>query len=168
MSAAAEEKPRATPKRARSTRKRPKFGAFDATAPTQWFGNTTAAETTPAATAPQEAAGRRPPEQQAIIAKRAIPPAALASAIGMDRYIEATGYRRFLDDLLKDAGNPTDPVEIMLLEQLAVCHLRAAQLQGHAGQAEGLEAVAVYNAAAARLTAEFRKTVLALKEYRRR
>jgi hypothetical protein len=116
----------------------------------------------------QETAGHRPPEQQAAVARRAILPAALASAIGMDRYVEATGYRRYLDDLLKDAGSPADPIVIMLIEQLAVCHLRAAQLQSQAGQAEGLEAIELYNAAAARLTAEFRKTALALKQYRDR
>jgi len=168
VSTTAAEKPQPTRKKARSTYKRPKVGASDNPTPTQWFGDSAAAKDTPDTPDTPEACGRRPPEQQAALAKRAILPAALASAIGMDQYIESTGYRRYLDDLLKDAGNPTDPIEIMLLEQLAVCHLRAAQLHGHAGQAAGLEAVTAYNAAAARLTAEFRKTALALKEYRHR
>src|SRR5262249_35003500 len=47
-----------------------------------------------------------------------------------------------------------------------LAHLRAGQLQAHAGMAEGLETVRLYNAAAARLLAEFRKTALALKCYR--
>jgi hypothetical protein len=166
-SAAPTPKPRARPRTAPPTARRPNRGASGGTAPTQRFGSGPAAEAAPAAAAPPEAAGRRPAEEQAVIARRAILPAALASAFGMDRFIESVGFRRYLDDVLKDAGNPTDPVEIMLLEQLTVSHLRAAQLQGHAGQAVGLEAIAVYNAAAARLTAEFRKTVLTLKEYRR-
>jgi hypothetical protein len=107
-------------------------------------------------------------ERQALVAKQAILPSALASAIGLDQQISASGFRRYLDNILKDAGNPTDPAEIMLIEQLTVCHLRSIILQSQAGQAEGLEAVEVYNAAAARFVAETRKTALALKEYRRR
>src|SRR5262249_13198001 len=95
-------------------------------------------------------------------------PSMLASALGMDRYFDATGYRAYLDQIRRDAGSPTDPVEIMLLEQLVLAHLRAAQLQANAGQAEGLEAARLYNGAAARLLAEFRLTALALKAYRDR
>lgn len=90
----------------------------------------------------------------------------MATALGLDGEIGPSGYRLFLDGLMRDAGDPTDPVEIMLLEQLALCHLRSMQLQGQAGGAKGLEAIELYNSAAARLTAEFRKTALALKEYR--
>jgi hypothetical protein len=107
-----------------------------------------------------------PPEQQAVLVKRAVVPATMAEALGLDGEIRASGYRLFLVGLLRDAGNPSDPVEVMLLEQMAVCHFRALQLQGQAGQAQGLEAIELYNAAAVRLTAEFRKTALALKEYR--
>jgi hypothetical protein len=90
----------------------------------------------------------------------------MASALGLGEQVMAVGYRLYLDGLIRDAGNPTDPVEIMLLEQMALCHLRSLQLQSQAGEAKGLEAVELYNSAAARLTAEFRKTALALKEYR--
>jgi hypothetical protein len=100
------------------------------------------------------------------LVKRAVVPAMLAEALGLDGQVRAAGYRLFLNGLLRDAGDPSDPVVVMLLEQMAVCHLRALQLQGQAGQAKGLEAIELYNAAAARLTAEFRKTALALKEYR--
>lgn len=107
-----------------------------------------------------------PPERQASLVKRAVVPATMATALGLDGEIGPAGYRLFLDGLMRDAGDPTDPVEVMLLEQLALCHLRSMQLQGQAGGAKGLEAIELYNAAAARLTAEFRKTALALKEYR--
>jgi hypothetical protein len=168
VSAATGKKQRAEPKKARSASKRPTFGVSTPPAPIPSPGKTPAAEAATGPTHPQQTAGHRPPEQQAAIARQAILPAALASSIGLDRYIQATGYRRYLDDLLKDAGSPTDPVEVMLIEQLAVCHLRAAQLQGQAGQAESLAAIELYNAAAARLTAEFRKTALVLKQYRGR
>src|SRR5262249_25958701 len=93
-------------------------------------------------------------------------PSMLASALRLDHHFNAAGYRAFFDKVRRDAGSPTDPVEVMLLEQLVLAHLRAAQLQANAGQAEGLEAIRLYNAAAARLLAEFRLTVLTLKAYR--
>jgi hypothetical protein len=49
-----------------------------------------------------------------------------------------------------------------------MCFLRAAQLHGLAGQATELDAIATYNGAAVRLTAEFRKGLLGLKVYRDR
>jgi hypothetical protein len=54
----------------------------------------------------------------------------------------------------------------MLLEQLVLAHLRSAQLQAQAGMAEGMEAIKLYNSAAARLLSEFRQTALALAVYR--
>ena len=107
------------------------------------------------------------PERQAAAARLAILPGTLANALGISD-IGVRGYRLFLDELLRNAGNPTDPVEIMLLEQMAMCHFRAAVLQGQAAEAEGLASIAMYNAAAARLVGEFRKIVLVLNEYRRR
>jgi hypothetical protein len=174
VGAAATKKPRGTPARARSTKIGPNIGTCDAPTPLQSFAtaslqsfrSTPTPEPSSTAPDPQKPSDLTPPEHQAIIAKRAILPAAMASAMRLERYIDSPGHSRFLDDILKDAGSPSDPVETMLLKQLALCHLRAAQLHGHAGQAVGLEAAALYNAAAARLTAEFRKTALALKRYR--
>ena len=108
------------------------------------------------------------PGRQAEIVKRAIIPACLASALQMNECVGASGYRLYLEQLRREAGDPSDPIEIMLLEQLAICHLRAAQLQGRAGEAVSMEAIELYNIAAARLSSEFRKTALALQTYRDR
>src|SRR5262245_31788220 len=116
--------------------------------------------------APAPAAPPVPPERQAGAIARALFPSLLAAALQMDRYFDAKGFQAFLDGVIVDAGGPTDPIEVMLLQQLVLAHLRAAQLQAHAGMAEGLEAARLYNAAAARLLAELRKTALALKSYR--
>ena len=78
------------------------------------------------------------------------------------------GCQVFLERLLKDAGSPTDPVEVMMLEQLAFAHFRIADLHVGAGLASGIEAIRVYNAVAARLLGEFRRTALALRAYRSR
>ena len=108
------------------------------------------------------------PEQQSFAVKNVIAPAALATAMGVESKIETSGCRVYLDDLVKDSGNPVDPVEIMLLEQTAMCHLLSMKLQSKASGAEGTEAIELYLSGAARLSSEFRKTALALKEYRKK
>lgn len=108
------------------------------------------------------------PEQQSFAVKNVIAPAALATAMGVESKIEASGCRVYLDNLVKDSGNPVDPVEIMLLEQTAMCHLLAMKLQSKASGVEGTEAIELYLSGAARLSSEFRKTALALKEYRKK
>ncbi len=69
-----------------------------------------------------------------------------------------------------DDGPATMMVEyklgIMLVEQLTLAHFRIAKLQSEAGRVTAIEEVLVYNAAATRLLAEFRKLALALKEFR--
>ncbi len=65
---------------------------------------------------------------------------------------------------MEEAGShPIDPIERMLLEQLALAHFRIGQLHVRASEAQGLEAVRVYNSVAARMLGEFRRTVLALR-----
>ena len=94
-------------------------------------------------------------------------PSVLASSLGLGKFFDAAGYRAYLDKVRADAGNPTDPVEVMLLEQLVLAHLRSAQLQAQAGMAEGIEVIKILNAAAARLLGEFRLTASSLAAYRR-
>jgi len=72
----------------------------------------------------------------------------------------------YLDQILDEAGQPTDPIERMLIEQIAMAHHNIGRLYVRASLAETLDQVNVYNAAAARLLAEFRRATLALKKYR--
>ena len=108
------------------------------------------------------------PEQQSLAVKHVIAPAALATVMGVESKIETSGCRVYLDDLARESGNPSDPVEIMLLEQTAMCHLLSMKLQSKASGVEGTEAIELYMSGAARLSSEFRKTALALKEYRKK
>ena len=108
------------------------------------------------------------PEQQSLVVKKIIAPAAIATVMGVESKIETSGCRVYLDDLVRESGNPSDPVEIMLLEQTAMCHLLAMKLQSKASGTEGTEAIELYLSGAARLSGEFRKTALALKEYRKK
>ena len=105
---------------------------------------------------------------QASVVKRGITPTALAMVLDMENMIVAAGCRVYLDDLVRESGNPSDPVEIMLLEQLAMCHQYSIQMQALSKKAEGIEAIELYMSGAARLSGEFRKTALALKEYRKK
>jgi hypothetical protein len=80
--------------------------------------------------------------------------------------VETGAYRMFRDRLLVDCGSPTDPIEVMLIEQMALAHLNVGQLHYKAAAANSIECAGVYLAAGARLMAEFRRSALALKEYR--
>ena len=106
--------------------------------------------------------------EQAYAVKEAIVPAMLATVLGVENTIGVSGYRVYLDELIRDSGNPTDRVEIMLLEQIVICHHLSMKMQTLAEKAQGTEAIELYLVAASRLNAEFRKTVMALKEYRRK
>jgi hypothetical protein len=76
------------------------------------------------------------------------------------------GYRIYLEQLIKDAGNPSDPVERMMLEQIVMAHHKVGGLYVEASRAGSASEADIYNTLAARLLAEFRKTVLALQAYR--
>ena len=73
------------------------------------------------------------------------------------KVIDQRAYKIYRDDLLADCGNPTDPIEIMIIEQLALAHFGLGLLSCKAANAGKVEAVGVYAGAAARLMGEFRQ-----------
>jgi hypothetical protein len=75
-------------------------------------------------------------------------------------------YQAYRDRLLQDFGDVTDPVVEMMVEQLALAHLNIGRLHVRAANAASVDEAKAYNAAAARLMGEFRRTSLALKAYR--
>lgn len=93
-------------------------------------------------------------------------PALMATALNLDRFFDANAYKIYLANVLRDLGEPADPLEQLLVEQACLLHFRAAQVHASAGQANGLEATRLLNAAAARLVGELRRTVLSVKAYR--
>lgn len=108
------------------------------------------------------------PQQQATSLREMSGAAFLYGTMGemFGSAIEGAGYKAYRDSLLADAGSPTDPIEIMLVEQLILTHNALGRLQCKAANATQLEAIEIFNAAAARLSAEFRRSSLALAEYR--
>lgn len=105
---------------------------------------------------------------QAEVLRTGVFPALMADALRLDALFETPSYKILLDRLLQEAGAPDDPIEVMLVQQLALAHYRVAQLHARAGHAEGLEAVKILNAAACRLLGEFRRTAIALRLFRAR
>lgn len=80
--------------------------------------------------------------------------------------VDSAAFKVHLDNILAAAGAPTDAIEVMMVQQLAWAHARLGDLHARAAHAESLEAADIYNAAAVRLMAEFRKASLALRDYR--
>lgn len=85
---------------------------------------------------------------------------------GVSSVVGVPGFQKFREELLKDLGNPNDPVAVMFIDQLCWLHLRSGSLLA-AGTDGALQpaSVAALTAAATRLIAEFRKSALALREY---
>jgi hypothetical protein len=80
--------------------------------------------------------------------------------------VDLLAFRLYRDKLLVDCGDPSDPIEIILVEQVAMAHLITGHLQAKGAHASSIEEVGVYLAAAARLAGELRRTALALQVFR--
>jgi hypothetical protein len=125
---------------------------------------------TPQSPTPEEAESTpTPTPAQKALNLRYLGPAAylhgaMRSVVGSA--FDVDDFEQYLRDFLEDAGGATDPVERMLLEQLAWSHNILGTLHIRAAHAHGVEATKVYQAASARLMAEFRRTALALTVYR--
>lgn len=92
-------------------------------------------------------------------------PACFSSIVGTEN-VEALGAKVYLNSFVRDAGEPTDPIELILLQQLLMAHHRVAQLHAKAEGATSPEAVKILNAAASRLLSELRRLSLAIRQYR--
>lgn len=75
-------------------------------------------------------------------------------------------FQEYRNRLLEDCGNPTDPVEVMMIEQIALAHLNVGRLQFRSATSESLESARVYGGMATQLLAEFRRSCLALQAFR--
>ena len=68
--------------------------------------------------------------------------------------------------LLLECGSPNDPIETMLIDQLALCHHSIGQLRIRSCAAEQPEIALQYHDAATKLLSEFRRLALALEDFR--
>jgi hypothetical protein len=100
--------------------------------------------------------------QQADLLRDGLFAALMATAADLPQFDSAPAYNAYLTRLLEDFGSPSNPIAKMLVEQLALAHIRIAQLHGSAALATELEAAKTYATMAARLTGEFRRSAIAL------
>ena len=84
------------------------------------------------------------------------------SGIAADAFVE---YR---DRLLADCGAPDDPLVVMLIEQVAMAHINIARLHVKSAVAGSCVEAVAYEAAAARLLTELRRSVLVLEDLKAR
>jgi hypothetical protein len=89
-----------------------------------------------------------------------------ASMTSMLPQPDTHAFKEYRDRLLEDCGNPTDPIEVLIIEQIVLAHFNIGRLQFKAATAEGAEAAKVYGGLAAQLLGELRRTSLALQGYR--
>jgi hypothetical protein len=80
--------------------------------------------------------------------------------------LNPAAFKLFRDKLLEDAGNPTDPIEVMLIEQVALAHFHIGRLQVRSCGAASPQLQVAYSDAATRLLGEFRRCTLALEDLR--
>ena len=130
----------------------------------------TTKEAVPGETAPGLDSARHATTQrhshQAEVLRKGVFPALMASALNLDKFFDTAAYKIYLENVLRDMGEPTDPIERMLVEQLCLAHFRVAQLQADAGSAKGLVAIQLLNSVAGRMLGEMRLTALSLQTYR--
>jgi hypothetical protein len=93
--------------------------------------------------------------------------AQLHAMIGLPQ-VSPEAVRVFINSFMRDAGEPVDPVEKMLLEELVLTHFGAIQKHVRAAAADAPEHVRLLTAAATQLTHAVRQTSLTLGEYRGR
>jgi hypothetical protein len=94
--------------------------------------------------------------------------AVLATLAGKElrSQISLADFKTYRDQLLAECGRPTDPIEIMLLEEFVWAHHRLGQLHAEAANAKSADLIEAFNGAATKLMAELRRSALALREYR--
>ena len=75
-------------------------------------------------------------------------------------------YQFYRNKVLVEAGDSNDPLETMLIEQLMMAHQTIGSLYVRAADSNDPAAINVYTSGAARLMAESRKALMAIREYR--
>jgi len=153
------------------TRKRSVAGG-DCTGPRPEDPPPEAGPATPASGPPAEANPTADDQHRRIIAglagnlRHVAGAAYLRSSMAGTFTLDGDAFKAYRDDLMRDAGNPADPIEVMLIEQLMMAHHNVGRLHMQAAAARDPEEARACNAAAVRLMAEFRRSALALRTYR--
>ena len=93
-------------------------------------------------------------------------PICLEAVLDMGSSASAHAAKGRVERLLEQAKQTDDPIEAMMLEQLCIAHHRIAALHARAAKSKDIKVIEAYSSAAQRLLGEWRRLVLALREYR--
>ena len=85
---------------------------------------------------------------------------------GVFPQLETSSCVSYVTGMVRDAGDPVDPLERLLVEQLVQLHHAAGRLLMKAAQAGTPEASALLHAAAARMLGEYRRSLVTLRSLR--
>ena len=108
--------------------------------------------------------GRR--HRNTLRVRNALVPSLMAAGMSpRDVHLNPVVIGDYRDELLAEVAGG-DPLEKMLIEQMAVAHHRALELHAQAAKSSDPAEVQIYNSAAARLTSEFRRCMDSIKQYR--
>ncbi|WP_339612795.1 hypothetical protein, partial [uncultured Rubinisphaera sp.] len=114
----------------------------------------------------QQLAALNKAEREADVIEEVLFAASMAGSVSVGNQVGPNGFKVYLQRLLKQAGDPDDPLEQMMIEQTALAHHRIAQLHVKAAEAETVDAAKQYSTMAIRAMGELRRIVLAIKQYR--
>jgi hypothetical protein len=121
----------------------------------------------PSAASPDPGATLLPSDHYATQLRETAGPAFLYGTLaGLFQQADTAAFKRFRDRLLADAGHPSDPIEVMMVEQIVLAHMNVGRLQFKAATADTVETAKVYGGMAVQLLGEFRRTCLAIQGYR--
>jgi hypothetical protein len=103
--------------------------------------------------------------QAAEVIDHEIFPYFMAKALGLDDRLSIPVYQAFLAQKMSEMGDPKDPIERMLIEQICLAHFRIGALHAAAANAQNMTGIKILNAATARMLGEMRRTALSLRAY---
>lgn len=98
--------------------------------------------------------------------RKAIIPSIVADAVHLDKHVSTPTVGAYMDDFAQRAGGIDDPVEEVIVRQIAQADLIIGQLLAQTTRAQNAPAAQTYGNTACRLIAEVRRLALALKQYR--
>jgi hypothetical protein len=85
---------------------------------------------------------------------------------GIFQQMDCYAFKSYRDRLVADCGDPADPIEVMMIEQVALAHMNIGRLWFKSAHAGSIEEARAYGGMATQLLAEFRRTSLALQTLR--
>lgn len=77
---------------------------------------------------------------------------------------DASVYGQYVEDFLREAGNPADPIKKRLIEAFLMAYFHVTQLILKATRTGDPEAAAKYNGSLAKILAELRRLGVAIHE----